>query len=58
MSSTKEGIDDNEGCRKWSRNSEIFSVGLLMAETIGGPGGGGTPLCIFGRRSKVLVEGC
>ena len=47
MSLTKEGIDDNEGCSKWSRNSEIFSMGLPMAEMIGWPEGGRTPLCIF-----------
>ena len=38
------------GVRKLSISCEIFSVGHPLADTMGLPGGGILPLCIFGRR--------
>ena len=40
LSLTYDSLSFTRGLRKWSTNAEIFSVGQLLADTIGLPGGG------------------
>ena len=50
VSFTNDSIFVTSGFRKISTKAEIFSVAQPLALTIGLPGGGSVPLCIFGRK--------
>ena len=50
MSDTCDFVLGTMGLRKVSMKADTFSVAQLLADTIGLPGGGKTPLCILGKK--------
>ena len=58
VSFTYDLIAVRQGWSKWSKNCEILSVGLFIAETMGRPGGGGVrSLYVFWVEGKIDLGG-